>query len=197
MPPEPAAAPPQPAPPLVDPAEARARDEVFTSTPDPWQALVLLEYGGDRTFETTVSRMVIEAEPAQRAGFEEKLLIALRRPELTAAGRQAICRLLGLVGGAASVPVLAPLLADPRTSDDARLALDGIDVPEVAAAYRAALPQTRGRTRLGLIGSIALRRDSAAVDALTQVAIDEREPAEVRDVAEAAVKQLTAATARP
>jgi hypothetical protein len=193
MPPEPAAAATNPsAPPLADPAEAHARDDWFTSTPDPWQALVLLEYGADRTFETTVSRMVTEAEPAQRPGFEQKLLNALQRPELTDAGRQAICRLLALVGGNASVPVLAPLLADPRTSDDARLALDAIDVPGVAIAYRTALTNTRGRARLGLIGSIALRRDTAAVDALTQIAIDANEPADVRDAAEAAVKQLCA-----
>lgn len=193
MPSDPAAVPnPAPLLPLVDPGEARTRDEWFTATPDPWDALVLLEFGGDRTLATTVSRMVIEAEPGQRPGFEQKLLAALRRPELTEAGRQAVCRLLALVGGRDSVPVLAPLLGDPRTSDDARLALDAMDAPEVAAAFRDALPRSRGRARLGVIDSIAARGDVAAVDALTAVAIDTNESAEVRDAAEAAVKQLAA-----
>lgn len=191
MPPDAIPPAPPPVPVTIDPAELKARDESFAVTNDPWNEIVLLQHGGDRSFASTVRGQVVHAEPAQRPVLEQKLLAVLRRPELTALGRQFVCRMLALVGGAASVPALTPLLAEPATADDARLALDAIDDPAVDAAYRDALTRLRGRARLGLIGSLALRGgDATTVDVLTAIAIDAREPAETRDAAERVVKRL-------
>lgn len=176
--------------------ELQARERRFTASPDPWQEIVRLEHGGDRTFASTVQQMVLNAEPAQRGELEAMLLTALAQPELTDAGRQFVCRMLGWIGSEAAVPGLAPLLENEKTADDARLALDGIDHPTVDAAYRSALERLRGRARVGLIGSLARRGDHTALEPLTAIAIDPGETAEVREAAERAVEHLAGEQAR-
>ena len=178
----------EPGQPTTD--ELKNREEWFTATPDPWDEIVLLEFGADRTFASTVQRIVLDAEPAQRATVEARLIATLGRPEITDAGRLFVCRLLGLIGTAKSVPVLVPLL-DDRTADIARLTLDAIDDASVDAAYRTALGKLSGAALIGLIGSIAARGDAGAIDALTVIATDERRGTAVREAAERAVKRLT------
>jgi len=172
--------------------ELKARDEWFTATPDPWSEIALLQYGGDRTFASTVNRMVINAEPAQRPAMEAKLLNVLGRPELTDAGRAFVCRMLGLIGTEVCVPAVVPLLAQDSTADDARLALDSIADPKIDEAYRAALGKLHGAARIGVIGSIAMRGDAQAEEILTAMAISPTESIEVRAAAERAVKRLVA-----
>lgn len=180
---------------LTTPADAdelSRREAWFTRSPNPWREITQLEHGGDRTFASTVQQMVVNANVAQRPEMEMRLLAALADAELTDAGRQFICRMLGLIGSSACVPVAAALLQHDRTADDARLALDSIEDPGVDAAYREALGQLRGRAKAGLIGSIAVRGDQQAVDALTAIALDEKEPMDVRAAAERAVERLVA-----
>jgi hypothetical protein len=176
----------------VDPEAARKRNEWFTTSPDPWQEIVGLEHEGDRTFASTVNRMVVSAEPAQHAAMEAKLIGALAQPGLTEAGRLFICRMLGLIGSVACVPAVTPLLGDDRTAHAARIALDGIEDASVDAAYRSALGKLSGAAKAGLIGSIARRRDPEAVHALTAIAMDTAEDKDVRASAERAVEQLSA-----
>ncbi|HWA86089.1 MAG TPA: hypothetical protein VG710_07710 [Opitutus sp.] len=180
----------QAAPAAPSAEEVQQHDAWFTVTPDPWREVALLEFGGDRTFASTINRMVVNAEPAQRPALEAKLLQVLARPELTDAARQFVCRMLGLIGSKACVPAVAALLADDRTADDARLALDFVADPSVDEAYRAALGKIRGSALIGLIGSIAERRDAAADEPLTKLAIDETQSRDVREAAERAVKRL-------
>lgn len=165
-------------------------NEWFTTTPDPWHEVALLEFGGDRTCASTINRMVLNAEPAQRPMLEAKLLEVLARAELTDAARQFVCRMLGRIGSKACVPAVAALLADERTADDARLALDFIADAGVDEAYRAALRRLGEPALIGLIGSIGERRDAAADEVLTAIAIDESRSRAVRGAAERAVKRL-------
>jgi hypothetical protein len=165
-------------------------NEWFTTTPDPWQQVALLEFGEDRTYATTVERMVTNAEAAQRPVLEAKLLVVLARPELTDAARQFVCRMLGLIGSKACVPAVAALLADERTADDARRALDPIADASVDAAYRQALDKLHGRALIGLIESIAERGDANAADALAAIAADETRSRPERTAAERASERL-------
>lgn len=167
------------------------RNDWFTATPDPWQEIVALEYAGDRTFASTVQRMVMSAEPVEHPRMEAKLLEALAHPSLTDAGRLFVCRMLGLIGTAKCVPAVAPLLADERTAHAARIALDGVADASADAAYRAALEKTSGAAKGGLIGSIARRGDVGAVSALTAIATNPAESDEVRAIAARAVEQLS------
>ena len=76
-----------------------------------------------------------------------------------------VCRKLMVIGTAASVPALAALLADKDLSHMARYALERIPAPEAAQALRDALPKLSGALKMGVIGSLGVRRDAASVPA--------------------------------
>ncbi|HKB91390.1 MAG TPA: hypothetical protein VKC60_12800 [Opitutaceae bacterium] len=170
------------------------RDDWFEATPDPWEEIATIDYGADRTFASTVRSMVINAEPAQRSAMESKLLAALTKPNCTDYARSFICKMLALIGSTQCVPVLAPLLKDPKTTDIARYALEQIADPAVDAAFLAALGSLQGAPKAGLIGSIGLRSDTAAVSALTEIQRNPAEPAPVHDAAMHALERLNAKT---
>jgi len=157
------------------------------TTPDPWAACAALEYGGDRSFAWSVREEVISTPPEGHAQAEARLLKALALPTCTEAGRQFLCQMLVLVGSAKSVPALAPLLRDPKTTEAARYALAPIPGPEAAAALRDALGSLTGNMKAGLIGTIALRGDTSARYALAGI---QDNPSETPIVREAAVRAL-------
>jgi hypothetical protein len=171
--------------------EFNRREAWFTNTPDPWSQIVTLEFGGDRTYATTVRQMIVNAEPAQHGAMQAKLLDALANREITDAGRQFVCRMLGLVGTAESVPALTELLNDDATADVARSALDFMADPAVDEAYRAALGKLTGGKKIGLIGSMAKRPgDERTIDALQVVASDTKEEAAIRTAAKRALEMF-------
>jgi HEAT repeat protein len=84
--------------------------------------------------------------------------------------------MLTIVGSAAAVPVVAPLLTDEYHSHMARFVLERIAAPEAAQALRDALPKVSGKMKIGVIGSLGGRRDTAAVPALCALLNDEKAP---------------------
>lgn len=165
------------------------------TTPDPWDMCALLEYGGDRTYAWNVRQEIILTPPEGRAGAEGRLLKALGQAGCTEAGRQFICQMLVLVGSAKCVPALVPLLRDPSSAESARYALDAIPGAEATAALRDALASTTGRTKAGVIGSLAMRRDAGAKSALATLKDNSSEPAIVREAAARALEHLANAQA--
>lgn len=161
------------------------------ATPDPWTECARLEYGGDRSFASTVRAQVTGALADQRARVEERLLKSLATPGRTEAGLAFICEMLALVGSSASVSALGPLLRDAKTADPARFALEPIAGPEADAALRDALNALTGNTKAGLIGSIALRGDTSARPALAALKDATGEPAIVREAAARALEFLS------
>ena len=159
-------------------------------TPDPWKLCAALEYGGDRSFASTVERLVAQTAPAQWAKVEEQLLTALALPGCTEAGRAFLCKMLGLVGSARSVPALAILLLDAKTADAARAALELIPGHEASSALRDALASLPAKAKAGLIGSIAARGDVMARLALAALKEDAAQPAIVRGTAARALERL-------
>lgn len=124
-------------------------------------------------------------DPAKLAAVERDLLTALQNPAATPAAAQEAAQQLGfaLLAGApdshaATLAVLAPMLADPARTDNARLALDRVPGPQVDALYVAALPAASGRTRLGLLDAIGTRAIASAVPALAGL-LNEADPATV------------------
>jgi hypothetical protein len=166
-----------------------------SDTPDPWEVCVKLEYGGDRSFAWSVREQVISTPPEGRARAEERLLKALALPGCTDAGRQFVCQMLAMVGSVKSVPALAPLLRDPKSTESARYALQPIAGPEADAAFRDALGSLTGAAKAGLIGSIALRGDSSARYALAGIKDNPVEAAVVREAAGRALEYLANAKA--
>lgn len=141
-------------------AAADRRMEAFKKSPDPWAETAAMEFGGDRTFASGIQTLIFDADPSQYPALEKKLLGLLAG---TDAARDFACRMLALIGSAQSVPALARLLEDPKTSDIARYALENIPGPEVDAALQAALPKLSGAARQGLEGTIAARAAFAAM----------------------------------
>jgi len=93
-------------------------------------------------------------------------LITLLKSNGPKADKALACKKLAIYGGKDAVPALAPLLTDPELTSWARIALESIPGPEADAALRNALDKVQGRVLVGVINSIAVRRDSKAVSPL-------------------------------
>jgi hypothetical protein len=106
--------------------EDLAREKVFDWKPSPWQELKRLQYGADRSLAHVIENEVLTAVPADFRALEKQLLVVLKDPAATLAARDFVCRMLALVGSAASVPTLTGMLGNPKTEHLARLALERI-----------------------------------------------------------------------
>lgn len=142
---------------------------------EPPPALASLTYSGDQAALEALDRDITAADKdaTKLAALEDSLLALLRRTDTTFASRQAICQRLGTVlaqsapkAGRDPYKPLGAMLVDERDSDLARLALEPAPGAVVDTLFVAALGKTSGRTRLGIINSIARRRIEGAVPAL-------------------------------
>jgi len=119
-----------------------------------------------------VSQMVAKAQGSAPQTHEiEQKFIAFLKSDATLAGKDFICKQLSVMGSEASVPVLSGMLADSKTADMGRYALERIPGPTVDKALRDALGKTSGKTRIGIINSLGQRRDSASVALLRPLAL--------------------------
>ncbi|MHB8969921.1 MAG: HEAT repeat domain-containing protein [Pirellulaceae bacterium] len=103
---------------------------------------------------------------ATHAFAQEAELIAVLRSDAAVQEKSAACRQLARIATKEAVPALAALLGDEKLSHMARYALETISDPSVDEALRDALGKVQGSPRLGVIGSLGVRRDVQAVDAL-------------------------------
>ncbi len=154
---------------------------------DAWEALPNYEYGQDMAPLLAIDRVVIQAmtSPQSRATCAAQLGALLASDKATMAAKQYICLQLRQVGTAAEVPVLAQLLAAPKTSEMARYALQAIPGDESAAVLRGALATFKGQLLVGVVNSLSARKDEHAVGTLQQLCDSEDEP-----IATAAVRAL-------
>ena len=129
------------------------------------------QYGGDRAAMLAVERQV-EAAMANRATqrrMAAALLELLIDRQATPAARQHAAILLRMCGTDAEVPALARLLGEGSTGDWARGALERIPGDAAGKALREVLEKFSGATLVGVINSIATRRDGGAVGRLVQL----------------------------
>lgn len=140
---------------------------------DAFEALKTFDWGSDpkvlKPIDDTIAAS--HGDAAARRELETKLLDSLQSG-VSRAAKDFICRKLTIIGTAASVPILAGLLADAENSHMARYALERIESPEAAQALREALPNLSGQLRIGVIGSLGVRQDTAAVPALAKLLTD-------------------------
>ena len=116
---------------------------------------------------------------------EAKLIAVLQSPDATLKAKADACRELGVVGTPRAVAALAALLPDEQLNHMARYALEPIPDPSVDAALRAALTRATGRPLVGVIVSLGVRRNTAAVPLLAARLQDAD-----ADVAQAAARAL-------
>ena len=138
------------------------------------KATAAYKVGESRKALTAAEAVVrgLRNQPGQRPQIEAKLL-ALLGSGASADARRWACRELSVVASDASVPPLARLLPDAEMSHMARWALERIPGQQATDALRNALPTTKGEQRVGLINSIARRRDAKAVAPLVALAADQ------------------------
>jgi hypothetical protein len=130
----------------------------------PFAALKAYDWAADAAAFKPIDEAIAatQGDAAARAEIERRL-IALLGPDTSRACKEYVCRKLSLIGTAAAVPALAPLLADGDNSHMARFALERISAPEAGAALRSALGTVGGDLAIGMLSSLATRRDAAAV----------------------------------
>jgi len=109
-------------------------------------------------------RPAVQTGPA--ANKHQKELIAVIKSDAPRKAKADACRQLALVAGKEAVGPLAALLGDGELSHMARYALEPIPDPAVDEAFRDALGKLEGPPLVGVIGSIGVRRDPEAVEAL-------------------------------
>jgi hypothetical protein len=159
-------------------AAAAGRPQDTTAAPgitsqaldDAFRTLERFARGDDPALLLPIEQAVrdVHDDPAGRAALERRLAAALA-PTYSDAARRFVCAELAVIGSAAAVPALAPLLSSDDLSHMARYALERIPGPEADQALRDALGKTRGRTRVGIIHSTAARRDARSVTQLARL----------------------------
>jgi HEAT repeat protein len=99
-------------------------------------------------------------------------LIGIVQSSTDLAERARALQQLALVASKEAVPVLAGLLADERLGQYARDGLEQMPDPAAGEALRAALDQQQGKTLIGVVNSLGLRREVPALGALARLATD-------------------------
>jgi HEAT repeat protein len=137
------------------------------------ETLKTFDWGGDRKALNPIDDAVAatHGDAAARKALEKQLLDVLKGGAPRGA-QDYILRTLRTIGSPDCVPVLAPLLTDKDLSHMARYALERNSAPQAAAALRAALPKTTGALKVGIIGSLGARGDTASVPALAALLTD-------------------------
>lgn len=123
--------------------------------------------------------VVLVAVPAVAAPgpqATEAELLAVLRSDAPEADKAITCKFLAVNGSAAAVDDLAELLSNPRLASWARIALEAIPGDEASAALREAAGNLDERLLVGVLTSLGVRRDAAAVPLLAdKLAADDAE----------------------
>ena len=149
---------------------AAAADEAVDKAFD---ALKTYDWGQDRNTLKPIDDAVVAShgDAAARKGLETRLAAVLKS-DAPQAAKDYVCRQLSLIGSADSVPALAALLTDAKLSHMGRYALERMPCPEAVGAMRDALAKTSGKLKVGVINSLAVRRDTGSVAALVALLKD-------------------------
>jgi HEAT repeat protein len=142
-----------------------------------------------KTYETLVAALLVAVVAFGTgrgfAGESEDKLLGVLKSNADRKAKADACMALSHVATKASVPTLAALLSNEELAHMARYALEPIPDPSVEEALRDALGKLKGRLRVGVIGSLGVRRDAKAVPALAALLQDQD-----RDTAQGAARAL-------
>ena len=118
------------------------------------------------------ARPAAAADSQSSSAEKERELIRILQSNVPPAEKAIPCKELAIYGSKDAVPALAPLLSDPQLSSWARIALEAIPGPAADDALRDAMSKVQGRLLIGVINSIAVRRDPKAVNGLVEKLTD-------------------------
>jgi len=106
---------------------------------------------------------------------EEAKAMAILKSDASRQEKMNACLALSIHGGKESIPMLAALLEDEELSHMARYALEPLPYSEASDALRNALGKTSDSLKIGIISSLAVRREPRAVPDLIVLLHDESE----------------------
>jgi HEAT repeat protein len=112
----------------------------------------------------------VAAPPAQSRTDprETELCARLQAPDADLKAHVDACRELARIGSVRALPALAPLLTNAELSHMARYALEPVPGEAVNEALRQAANEAEGAVLAGLLTSLGVRRDTAAVSLLAR-----------------------------
>lgn len=131
---------------------------------DPFAELAVAEFGKEGAARAAVERQIRDGGPAVYPQVEAKLLAALAQPGATPACQKFVCDTLRIVGSDACVGAMVRLLAEESSANLARLTLESLPGAAVDEALASAVKAAAGRTRIGLIQTLAARRHPVVVE---------------------------------
>src|SRR5437870_3981564 len=102
---------------------------------------------------------------------DEQALIQVLKSGASLKEKDAACARLKRIGTEQSIPALSALLSDDQLSHSARYALESMPFPKAGAALLQGLENTAGLTRIGIINSLGVRRESQSVPALEKLLV--------------------------
>jgi HEAT repeat protein len=141
----------------------------------------------------TAAAMTIAAAQEPPAKTTEQELLAVLRSETPEAEKAITFKKLAVQGSPACVADVATYLANERLASWARITLEAIPGDEASAALRTASDTLSGRLLVGVINSLGVRRDEAAVPLLVKRLADD--DADVATAATAALGKIGSADA--
>ena len=112
------------------------------------------------------------------ADSPEDQQIAILKSNNSLKEKDAACVVLKRAGTERSIPALAALLRDENLSHSARYALESMPYPEAEKALVEAVDHTSGLLKAGILHSLAVRRDPAALPVVSK-ALSDKDPAVV------------------
>jgi len=131
------------------------------------------EYGDNITTLNTIDNAFLIAQ--QDKGLRrnlEKRFIAILQTNATVCSKKYACDKLSSIGSVDAVAVLKGLLDNSDFSHSARIALERLADPVADKALLDALPQVKGKLKIGLINSLGSRKNAKAVDDLRELLND-------------------------
>ena len=143
--------------------EAMLREEVLSR-------IKTYRFGQSRSDLAAIEAMVgaARANRAESQRLAEELAAVLAT-DATYDCKQFVCRQLALIGTEKQARALAGLLKDERLSHMALYAMVPIPGAAVDEALRAALDQTAGRMKIGILNALGNRRDRKALGRLAEL----------------------------
>ena len=139
-----------------------------------FELLKTYTWGDDRKTLNSIDEAIVATQGDSNGRQElEDQMIAVLESDATRNGKDYVCRKLKIIGTAASVPALASMLGNEDHSHMARYALESMPNAEAGKALLDSLNSVTGKLKVGVISSLGVRQDDAAVPALAKLAADD------------------------
>ncbi len=157
-------------------AQPATNREIRTEMEDLLEVLAVYDFDKSRKWmPDLLSLMKTVYNNPEAIGKIEPMMLDFLQSEATAAGKQYVCRELGRIGTARSVPVLAGLMQKPGMEGTALLALETIPGKEADQALLKMLATHNENHLIAVINSLAARQVTDAIVPLTGLIHSEHE----------------------